>query len=285
MDTEKDPYAATRGFFYSHMGWMLIKQDPKKIGRATDVDDLYTDPLIRWQHKNYLLIALAMGFGVPCVLAGLLWGDYRGGFFYAGVARLIFVHHSTFFVNSLAHYLGEAAYSDNHTAKNSVITAFLTLGEGFHNFHHEFPSDYRNGIRWFHYDPTKWLIRGLAALGLAYNLKRFPHNEIAKGKLQMIEKALMAKKRQINWGPDPKDLPAYTMQQIQDQVRLGEKWIVLEGFVVDVADFLHEHPGGAKIIELELGKDCTDKFFGKTYKHSNAAANLQQTYRIARVVQ
>ena len=112
-----------------------------------------------WQHKWYFPLALLMAVVVPTLVAGLGWGDYSGGYFYAGVARLVFVHHSTFCVNSLAHYQGTATYSDGHTARNSFITALVTIGEGYHNFHHEFPADYRNGVEWYQYDPTKWFIR------------------------------------------------------------------------------------------------------------------------------
>lgn len=111
------------------MGWMLVKQDPSRIGSAS-IKDLDADPFIRAQHRYYGLFALFFGFLLPTLVCGLGWGDYRGGFYIAGVARLVFVHHSTFFVNSLAHYWGDDAYSDKHTAKNSWITALLTCGEG-----------------------------------------------------------------------------------------------------------------------------------------------------------
>lgn len=104
-DTSKDPYNAKEGFFHSHLGWMLVKQDPKKIGRA-DIGDLNKDPIVRFQHKFYIPVALTMAFILPSIIAGYFWGDYRGGFFFAGILRLVFVHHSTFFVNSLA-ILGE----------------------------------------------------------------------------------------------------------------------------------------------------------------------------------
>jgi len=140
----------------------------------------------------------------------------------AAVMRLIFVHHSTFCVNSVAHFFGSHTFDDARTPRDHLITAFLTLGEGYHNFHHEFPngmapvlyrcyahavwlgmyvrsdlsshhllimfSDYRNGIRAYDYDPTKWLIRSLSLLGLAHRLKVFPHNEVQKGKLNMKQK-------------------------------------------------------------------------------------------------
>lgn len=147
VDTERDPYSAVKGFWYAHVGWMLVKQDADKIGRVS-IKDLNEDPIIRFQHRYYLPLAAVMGVLVPTVVCGLLWGDWKGGYLIAGIARLVFVHHSTFFVNSLAHFAGAADYSDAHTARNSWITALLTLGEGNHNFHHERPDDYRNGIKW-----------------------------------------------------------------------------------------------------------------------------------------
>ena len=150
VDTDRDPYAVVYGFWHAHVGWMLVRQDPEKIGHV-DVDDLEADPLVGKRglfNRYYLPIALLMAFALPTLVCGLGWGDWHGGYFIAGVARLVFVHHSTFFVNSLAHYQGAATFTDGHTARNSFITALLTLGEGYHNFHPEFPSDYRNGVMW-----------------------------------------------------------------------------------------------------------------------------------------
>ena len=62
------------------------------------------------------------------------------------------------------------------------------LGEGYHNFHHEFPQDYRNGTKIYHYDPTKWLIKGLSYFGMTYNLKMIPDMEIEKAKVQMEQR-------------------------------------------------------------------------------------------------
>lgn len=284
VDTSKDPYAVTNGFFYAHIGWMLVKQDPKVIGRAS-IKDLDEDPFIRFQHRFYGLFALVFGFLLPTVVCGLGWGDWRGGYFYAAVARLVFVHHSTFLVNSLAHYWGDEAFSDKHTAKNSIITAILTMGEGYHNFHHEFPADFRNAIMWYQYDPTKWFISALAYFGLAYNLKRFPRNEIDKGHIQMKQKKLDKEKEKINWGPDPDALPEFTMEEVQHEVKQnGKKWLVLSGFVLDLAEFESEHPGGPGYLRSEYGKDATEKFYGGVYDHSLAGGNLSTMYRIGRVL-
>jgi len=137
-DTEKDPYDAREGFWWSHMGWMLHKPDPKNKVKS-DIRDLQADPMINFQHKHYAWFGPLMAFIFPTLVAGLFWGDYLGGYFYAGACRLLFVHHSTFCVNSLAHYFGAKSYDDARSPRDHILTAIVTLGEGYHNFHHEFP--------------------------------------------------------------------------------------------------------------------------------------------------
>lgn len=129
-DTDLDPYNAHKGFWWSHVGWMIWKPR-RKIGYA-DTSDLENNPVVRWQHKHYIPLILIMGLIVPMAVAGLGWGDWRGGFFFAGAGRLLFVHHSTFCVNSLAHWLGDAPFDDKHTPRNHFITALVTNGEGYH---------------------------------------------------------------------------------------------------------------------------------------------------------
>ena len=100
-------------------------------------------------------------------------------------ARLALVHHCTFFINSFAHTFGTAEYDAVSSAKDNWIGALLTNGEGYHNYHHRFPSDYRNGIRWYHWDPTKWVIWTLSKVGLASELKRTPLEKIAEARSQV----------------------------------------------------------------------------------------------------
>lgn len=188
-DTELDPYNAHKGLLWSHVGWMIIK--PRRKAGVADISDLTRNPVIKWQHKNYILLMLIMAFTVPTIICGLGWGDWKGGYVYAGVVRLIFVHHvcllhyislsiyllillfiqSTFCVNSLAHWLGDSPFDDKHTPRDHLITALVTIGEGYHNFHHQFPMDYRNAFRWYQYDPTKWFIWVCQKIGLASHLK------------------------------------------------------------------------------------------------------------------
>ncbi|KAF9364535.1 hypothetical protein BGX34_001253 [Mortierella sp. NVP85] len=280
-DTEKDPYSAHRGLFFSHIGWMLIKRPGWQIGYA-DVDDLNKNKLVQWQHKNYPALVLVMGVIFPTLVAGLGWGDWRGGYFFAAIARLVFVHHATFCVNSLAHWLGEGPFDDRHSPRDHFITAFVTLGEGYHNFHHQFPQDYRNAIRFYQYDPTKWVIWVCSKLGLASHLKTFPENEIRKGQLGMIEKKVLVKKTKLQWGTPISDLPVLSFEDFQHACKNdNKKWILLEGVVYDVADFINEHPGGPKYINMGIGKDMTAAFNGGMYDHSNAARNLLSLMRVA----
>ncbi|KAJ4291064.1 stearoyl-CoA 9-desaturase [Kalmusia sp. IMI 367209] len=279
-DTAKDPYDALRGFFYSHLGWMLFQQNPKKIGR-TDISDLDEDPIVVWQHKHYGETLLVAAWVFPMCVAGFLWGDWWGGLVYAGIIRACFVQQATFCVNSLAHWIGEQPFDDRRTPRDHFITAVVTLGEGYHNFHHEFPSDYRNAISWYQYDPTKWLIYLLSKTTLAYDLKRFRHNEIEKGRLQQQQKALDARRATLDWGIPLADLPVISWDDFQSRcANPSTALVVIAGIIHDVTDFIAEHPGGKALIKSAIGKDATAIFNGGVYMHSNAAHNLLSTMRV-----
>lgn len=99
----------------------------------------------------------------------------------------------------------------------------------------------------------------------------------------MEQKALDKKKAELNWGPDVSELPALSMSAVQDGVKNGKQWIVVDGFVLDVERFAPIHPGGQKLLASYYGQDATAEFKGEYYRHTNAANNLQQTMRIARV--
>ncbi|MDH3503791.1 MAG: acyl-CoA desaturase [Nitrospirota bacterium] len=169
-DQKEDPYNATLGFWHSHCGWIFWKdpnRDPKYATR------LQQDPLILWQDKYYLPILLS-GLLLPFVV-GLLYNGWIGGvgcFLLAGLARTFFVLNSTFFINSICHIWGDQPHGTADSSRDSWWISLLTFGEGYHNYHHMYQSDYRNGIRWYNFDPSKWLIWTLSKLGLAYDLRR-----------------------------------------------------------------------------------------------------------------
>lgn len=180
-DTDKDPYDINKGFWYAHIGWLFTLDITKRD--YSNVDDLAKDPLVRFQHKFYVPLAVFMGFILPTAIASL-WGAPLAGLFIAGALRITFNQHVTFFINSLCHYMGERPYSKKQSARDHWLMPFLTYGEGYHNFHHQFPLDYRNGVRWYQFDPTKWLILCLEKLGMATQLKRVSCQRIARYRLQ-----------------------------------------------------------------------------------------------------
>jgi stearoyl-CoA desaturase (delta-9 desaturase) len=180
-DNELDPYSARRGFWFSHIGWML-RHYPSGEPDFRTVRDLERDPLLRFQHRYYLPLMLAMNFGLPLLL-GWANGDMLGMFLLAGILRLVISHHVTFLINSLAHIWGSQPYTEDNTARDNPIVALLTYGEGYHNFHHMFAHDYRNGVKAWQWDPSKWFIAAMSWLGLAKNLKRVPGFKIQRALL------------------------------------------------------------------------------------------------------
>jgi len=181
-DTDKDPYNSKRGFWWSHMVWVFY-ESPKNRDFSL-VADLQKDRWVMWQHKYHVPVALVLGFGGPFLL-GLLIDRPFGMMLWGGLIRVVVVHHATFFINSLAHMWGTQPYSRSDTSVNSWWLAFLTYGEGYHNFHHKFPSDYRNGVRWYQFDPTKWLIRGMNMLRFTSHLHRVPDHLILRARMEV----------------------------------------------------------------------------------------------------
>ncbi|KAI9144416.1 hypothetical protein BKA69DRAFT_1122271 [Paraphysoderma sedebokerense] len=254
-DTNDDPYCAKKGLFFSHIGWLIFKNDIKAL-KKIDMSDLLADPVVVWQRKYYMPLAGFMGFIFPTLVAGIGWGDWIGGFVYVACARLVVVQQSTFCVNSLAHYLGEAKFDDKRTPRDHFFTALATMGEGYHNFHHEFPQD----------------------------LKTFPSNEIEKGVLHMKEKVIAEKKKTLDWGKPLTELPTWTRDEFKSQTQDTPTLMIIDGVVYDVATFLDEHPGGRGFLKSAIGRDASKSFNGAVYDHSNAARNLMAQFRVAVII-
>jgi len=170
-DTKGDPYDATQGFFYSHMGWIFYKG--LRGDTYDNVPDLRKDPVLVWQHKHWLSISIVTNL-LFIAIAGLLLGNWLGMAIIAGMLRLVVVQHFTFCINSLAHMWGTQPYARDTTSRDNWALSLITLGEGYHNYHHSFEWDYRNGPRWYNWDPTKWLIWSLSKVGLTSSLRRVP---------------------------------------------------------------------------------------------------------------
>lgn len=256
-----------------------MKQNPKRTGR-TCITDLDEDPLVVWQHRHYLLIAITMSLVFPTIVCGLLFQDWLGGLVYGGILRVGFLQQATFCINSLAHTIGTQPFEDRNSARDHALTAVFTLGEGYHNFHHAFPSDYRNAIKWWQFDPTKWSIATWKFFGLAYDLTEFSSNEIEKGRTQQLQKKLDEKRATIDWGKPLKQLPVVKWADFVADAKNGRAVIAIGGIVHDVDDFINHHPGGKTLVSSAIGKDATAMFNGGMYDHSNAAHNLLATMRV-----
>lgn len=180
-DNERDPYSSGRGLWFSHMGWIL-RRYASGTNDFSNARDLQRDPVVMFQHRHYVLLTTFMNLGLP-VLLGVWLGDVIGTVLLVGLLRLVVNHHVTFFINSLAHFWGSRPYTEENSARDNGVLAFLTYGEGYHNFHHLFQNDYRNGVRWYQWDPTKWLISLCAGVGLARRLQRVPDFRIQRAML------------------------------------------------------------------------------------------------------
>jgi stearoyl-CoA desaturase (Delta-9 desaturase) len=204
-DTDQDPHSPLKyknrvaGFFWSHMGWMLIGEGSyKSINRVTMIK-LGRNKILRWQLKYYWQLATLMNTVVPALVGIIIGWDISyayAGFLFIGLGRAL-QQQITFFVNSLCHFVGTQKYTKG-TSGDVWWLALLLLGENWHNFHHAFPSDYRNGAKWYQADVHKWIIYLMSKLGLAWDLKRTATVRVEARVSQTMEQFIKARKDQLN---------------------------------------------------------------------------------------
>jgi len=193
VDHDEDPYDISKGLFHAHIGWLMfkLKGDPD----YSNVPDLKRDWMVMLQHKYIHWLGVFVAFVFPGAL-GYMWGGWHsalGAVLIAGVARVVFLQHCTFCINSLCHYIGKRPYSSRCSARDSWIMAVVTFGEGYHNYHHEFQHDYRNGVKPWQFDPTKWIIWTLSQVGLAADLRRVPSEKILLAELAEAQRRMETK--------------------------------------------------------------------------------------------
>ncbi|MFT4901269.1 MAG: stearoyl-CoA desaturase (delta-9 desaturase) [Lentimonas sp.] len=166
VDTEKDPYSIKKGFWYAHILWLF---DYQREYDKSLVPDLLKNPRVMLQDRYYLLIVV--GVNLALFLLGWALVGALASFYLGFLVRLAMIHHSTWFINSLCHTIGSKTYARELSAVDNAMLALLTFGEGYHNYHHAFAADYRNGIRWYHFDPSKWTIWLASKLGMTKKLR------------------------------------------------------------------------------------------------------------------
>lgn len=165
-DKLADPYSIARGFWYAHVGWLLWEppvETQKELDKTT-VGDLEANPILRIQTRLYLPMFIMFSVLLPMAVAAI-WNDAYNAF-WSSIIRIVLLLHATWSVNSFAHIGGNKPYKQILQASESPIVSLVTFGEGWHNFHHSFPKDYRASEP-NKYNPTTWFIDAMAMLGLA----------------------------------------------------------------------------------------------------------------------
>jgi stearoyl-CoA desaturase (delta-9 desaturase) len=252
--------------------WLFDKPQPieNKV-----VSDLTRNRMVMFQHNYYPYLMFGSNI-IAFLFVGWLLNDYLGAFVISWWFRLLCLHHSTWFINSLAHTWGARTFSSEQTAVDNFVISLLTFGEGYHNYHHTFANDYRNGIRWYHFDPTKWLIWALDRLGLAHGLKRV--NEYHIKERMLAEKkgeALDALKVSLN---QRKEELGKTISHVSDEIakKLVQAREQIESYYTQKNDSsvskdeLKKHTREIKSLRKSIRDDW--KQFKQLYKYAMSQA-------------
>ena len=174
-ETDADPHNAMRGFFFSHVGWLLCKKHPEvfKKGPTIDCSDLLRDPIVRFQRKHYVILCIIFCFLIPTLFPMIAFGEtFWNAFFVGAMLRYVFLLNMTWLVNSAAHMWGNRPYDHSISAAENMLVIVGSFGEGYHNYHHTFPWDYATSEIGYTINGSKFFIDVCSWLGFAYDLKR-----------------------------------------------------------------------------------------------------------------
>lgn len=174
-ETDADPHNSRRGGFFAHVGWLLTKKHPDVLikGKTIDNSDLLSDPVVYWNRKLYVVWYMLLRIIWPLVIPYYFMNIPGHIMIMGNYAMYVANLHSTWFVNSAAHIFGDRPYNDKIQPRENWAVALFGYNEGFHNYHHQFPWDWRiaeHGITFF--DPGKWFIALMYRIGWATNLKQ-----------------------------------------------------------------------------------------------------------------
>ena len=165
-------HGAIKGLAHAHIGWVF--SDMEVADETRYAKDLLADPWIRFVDRTFLvwvLAGLAAAFGLGVALTGTVAGGLSA-LLWGGAARIFFVHHATFSINSLCHYFGRQDFDTRDESRNLAWLALPTWGEAWHNNHHAFPTSYRHGLRRWQFDPAARIIQAMEVFGLAWDVVR-----------------------------------------------------------------------------------------------------------------
>ena len=174
-ETNADPYDSTKGFFFSHIGWLMCKKHPDviKAGEKLDCSDLMADPVVYYQNKYYMQSVVLLCFVMPTIVPLYFWSESLwNAFFVAVILRYVLGLNSAWLVNSAAHKWGNRPYDINIAPTDNLAVSALALGEGYHNFHHAFPFDYSTSEWGWKVNLTTFVLDCFAKVGVVYD-RRF----------------------------------------------------------------------------------------------------------------
>ncbi|XP_054838951.1 acyl-CoA desaturase-like isoform X2 [Eublepharis macularius] len=174
-ETDADPHNASRGFFFSHVGWLLVRKHPDVIekGKKLDLSDLEADKVVMFQRRYYKISLVILCFFLPTFVPWYFWGEtFWNSFLVAAILRYAIILNGTWLVNSAAHIYGNRPYDQRINPRENRLVVFAAFGEGFHNYHHTFPFDYSTSEFGWRWNLTTTFINLMCYLGLASDCKR-----------------------------------------------------------------------------------------------------------------
>ena len=147
-DTEADPYNASNGLFFSHMGWLMVRKNKDVIskGKTIDIDDLKNDGVVMFQKKYYFYLLIILRFVLPIFICTEIFDENLSCAIFLNFTHIVYLLHGTWTVNSLAHEYGSTPYNINIKPKDNTLVTYITYGDGHHNYHHTYPFDYTGNL-------------------------------------------------------------------------------------------------------------------------------------------
>ncbi|XP_014212114.1 acyl-CoA Delta(11) desaturase [Copidosoma floridanum] len=184
-ETDADPVNSVRGFWFSHLGWLTLKRHPEVLrkGRQIDFSDCLSDPVIKFEEKYFFILRPVFAFLIPILVPVYFWNEtWYWAILSQAFMRYAYSLNCTWSINSFAHMFGGRPYDKAIAPAENILMSLITGGEGWHNYHHIFPWDYKTaelGNYITGINLTLYLIDLFAKIGWAYD-RKVPSEELVR---------------------------------------------------------------------------------------------------------
>ncbi|XP_017778811.1 PREDICTED: acyl-CoA Delta(11) desaturase [Nicrophorus vespilloides] len=220
-ETNADPHNAKRGFFFSHVGWLFLTPHPDVVAKRKTIDmsDLESDSIVMWQKRLYPVLFALFVIILPVFMPVYLWNETIWNSFWVNFnTRFCITLNIAFFVNSVAHMWGQKPYDKYISSVENLAVSVAALGEGWHNYHHVFPWDYKTGELGNSYNPSTHFIDFFARIGWAYERKSATGEMVARRAKKSGDGSYVYENEDDPnvWGYGDADIPGDDMQELQD---------------------------------------------------------------------